>query len=112
MRNQSTRTFMKKLDFITTPGWLQGEGAREEAGLSAGCGPYRVITQFGVYGFDQDTKRLSLLSLHPGVTVEDVQANSDFEISIPDEVPFTQPPTSEEQHILREIDPTGMVLGK
>jgi acyl CoA:acetate/3-ketoacid CoA transferase beta subunit len=103
---------MKKLDFITTPGWLQGEGAREEAGLSTGCGPYRVITQFGVYGFDQDTKRLSLLSLHPGVTVEDVQTNSDFEISIPDEVPFTQPPTSEEQHILREIDPTGMVLGK
>jgi glutaconate CoA-transferase subunit B len=112
MRNQSTRTFMKKLDFITTPGWLQGEGDREEAGLSTGCGPYRVITQFGVYGFDQDTKRLALLSLHPGVTVEDVQANSEFEISIPKEVPFTEPPTAGEQRILREIDPTGMVLGK
>ena len=112
MRNQSQRTFMKKLDFLTTPGWLQGDGSREATGLPAGCGPYRVITQLGVYGFDAETRQLSLLSLHPGVTVEDVQANSDFEILIPDNVPFTQPPTVEEQRVLHEIDPTGIVLGK
>jgi len=112
MRNQSKRTFMKKLDFITTPGWLGGPGQREQAGLPAGCGPYRVITQLGVYGFDESTKRLKLLSLHPGVTVEEVQANSEFEILIADELPVTQPPTAEEQRILREIDPAGMVIGK
>jgi glutaconate CoA-transferase subunit B len=112
MRNQSKRTFVKELGFITTPGWLGGPGKREEAGLSAGCGPYRVITQLGVYGFDDETKRLKLLSLHPGVTVEDVQENSEFEILIPDHLPTTEPPTAEEQRILREIDPTGMVLGK
>jgi glutaconate CoA-transferase subunit B len=112
MRNQSKRTFMKKLDFITTPGWLGGSGKREEAGLSAGCGPYRVITQLGVYGFDDVTKRLKLLSLHPNVTIQDVQDNSEFEILIPDQVPVTEPPTAEEQRILREIDPTGMVIGK
>ena len=112
MRNQSTRTFMKKLDFITTPGYLDGPGAREKAGLPADCGPYRVITQFGVYGFDEQTKRLMLLSLHPGITVEDVQANSEFEIIIPEHVPFTEPPTAEEKRKLQEIDPTGMVLGK
>lgn len=112
MRNQSQRTFIKKLDFVTTPGWLNGDGARELAGLPAGCGPYRVITQLGVYGFDPHTKRLALLSLHPGVTVEDVQANSDFEILIPEDLPSTQPPSEEERRILREIDPTGMVLGK
>lgn len=112
MRNQSKRTFMKELDFITTPGWLGGPGQREEAGLPAGCGPYRVITQVGVYGFDESTKRLKLLSLHPGVAVEEVQANSEFEIPIPEHVPVTQPPTAEERRILREIDPTGMVIGK
>lgn len=112
MRNQSRRTFVNKLDFITTPGWLDGPGGRERAGLAAGCGPYRVITQLGVYGFDDETKRLTLLSLHPGVTVADVQANSEFEILIPDQVPFTEPPTAEEQRILQEIDPSGMVLGK
>lgn len=112
MRNQSRRTFMNKLDFITTPGWLDGPGARERAGLPADCGPYRVITQLGVYGFDEGTRRLVLLSLHPGVTVDDVQANSEFEIPIPDHVPVTEPPTTEEQRILREIDPQGMVIGK
>jgi glutaconate CoA-transferase subunit B len=112
MRNQSQRTFMKKLEFLTTPGWLSGKGAREAAGLPADCGPYRVITQLGVYGFDPETKRLMLLSLHPGVTVDDVRANSDFEILIPEDLSITQSPTMEEQRILREIDPMGMVLGK
>ena len=112
MRNQSPRTFVNKLDFVTTPGWLGGPGERERAGLPAGCGPYRVITQLGVYGFDEETKRLKLLSLHPGVTVDQVQANSEFEVLIPERVPPTQPPTVEERRILREIDPAGIVLGK
>lgn len=112
MRNQSRRTFVKKLDFVTTPGWLAGEGAREAAGLPAGGGPYRVITQLGVYGFDPHTRRLALLSLHPGVNVEDVQANSEFEISIPAQVAITQAPAREELEILRQIDPAGIVLGK
>ena len=112
MRNQSKRTFMNQLDFITTPGWLDGPGARERAGLPAGCGPYRVITQLGVYGFDETTKRLMLLSTHPGVTVDEVQDNSEFEILIPEDVQVTKLPTEDEQRILHEIDPTGMVVGK
>jgi acyl CoA:acetate/3-ketoacid CoA transferase beta subunit len=112
MRNQSQRTFVNRLDFVTTPGWLGGPGERERAGLPSGCGPYRVITQLGVYGFDEESKRLTLLSLHPGVTGDDVRANSEFEIVIPAHVPVTQPPTPEERRILHEIDPTGMVLGK
>ena len=112
MRNQSVRSFVSELDFVTTPGWLGGPGEREQAGLPAGCGPYRVITQLGVYGFDQDSKRLALLSTHPGVSVEEVQAHSEFEILIPSEVPVTRPPTAEEQRILHEIDPAGVVLGK
>ena len=112
MRNQSRRTFVEKLDFVTTPGWLGRPGEREKAGLPAGSGPYRVITQLGVYGFDEESKRLALLSLYPGITVEEVQANSEFEILIPAKVPVTQPPTVEERRILREVDRTRMVLGK
>jgi len=112
LRNQSKRTFVKELDFITTPGWLDGPGRREEAGLPAGCGPYRVITQLGVYGFDEATKRLKLVSIHPGVTLDEIQDNSDFEILIPEEVQVTITPTEEERRILREIDPTGMVIDK
>jgi len=112
MRNQSTRTFMQKLPFVTTPGYLDGPGARERAGLPAGCGPYRVISQLGVYGFDEDSKRMMLLARHPGVTVDEIQANSEFPILVPADVPESEPPTAEEQRVLHEIDPSGLVLGK
>jgi glutaconate CoA-transferase subunit B len=112
MRQQSTRTFVNQLDFLTTPGWLQGPGSREQAGLPAGCGPYRVITQLGVYGFDEGSKRLTLLARHPGVTIDEIQANSGFEILVSGEVPETEPPTAEERRLLQAVDPTGMVLGR
>ncbi len=111
--NQSTRTFVKKVDFLTTPGYLDGPGAREAAGLPRDCGPYRVITQLGVYGFDDKSKKLKLVSIHPGVTVAQIKENSSFDIIIPDNVPQSPTPTDGELKILRtEIDPAGIVLGK
>jgi acyl CoA:acetate/3-ketoacid CoA transferase beta subunit len=109
---QDQRRFMDKIDFITTPGYLDGPGARERAGLPRGTGPYRVITQLGVHGFEEQTKRLQLLAMHPGVTLDAIQANSSFEILIPPHVQTTQAPTEEERRLLREIDPAGMVIGK
>jgi glutaconate CoA-transferase subunit B len=112
MRQQSKRTFVNKLDFITTPGYLTGPGARERAGLPADTGPYRVITQLGMYDFDEATKCLRLLSLHPGATVEQVREASEFEILIPDRIGVSPEPTDEQLRILREIDPRGLVIGK
>jgi len=109
---QDKRKFMQKIDFVTTPGYLDGPGARERAGLPTSSGPYRVITQLGVYGFDDTTKRLKLMARHPGVTAEMVQANSSFDIPMSDEVATTAPPSDEERRVLHEIDPTGMVIGK
>ena len=111
--NQSKRTFVNKLDFLTTPGYLDGPGARERVGLPKDTGPYRVITQLGIYGFDEGTKRLKLISLHPGVSLGEVKENSSFEILIPDEVETSPEPTNEDLRILREeIDPAAIVLGK
>jgi glutaconate CoA-transferase subunit B len=109
---QDQRKFMRKIDFITTPGYLDGPGARERAGLPAGSGPFRVITQLGVYGFDDATKRLQLIALHPGVMLETLRTNSSFEILMPNKIATTEPPNEEERRVLREIDPTGMVIGK
>ena len=103
---------MNKVDFITTPGYLEGPGARERVGLPANSGPYRVITQLAVYDFDEASKRMRLKALHPGVSVDDVRANSSFDILIPDHVERTEPPSAEEQRLLREIDPAGMIIGK
>lgn len=106
------RRFVEHLDFLTTPGYLTGPGARERVGLPADTGPFRVITQLGVMAFDQPSKWMSLLSVHPGVTVEDIVENTGFDLLIPDEVSTTEPPTEGELRLLREeIDPAGIVIG-
>ncbi len=109
---QDVNRFVERVNFITTPGYLDGPGAREKAGLPQDTGPYRVITQLAVYDFDEETTRLRLMALHPGITVEEVQNNSGFEIIIPRKVGVTEPPTPEERRLLHEIDPTGMAIGK
>ncbi len=109
---QDERRFVEKLDFLTTPGYLDGPGARERAGLPAGTGPYRVITQLGLYDFDEERKRMRLLAIHPGVTLDEVQNSTSFELIIPDEVGVTEPPSSDVLDVMQEIDPTGMVIGK
>jgi len=111
--NQSKRTFVNKVDFLTTPGYLDGAGSRERAGLAKGSGPYRVITQLGIYGFNEETKRLKLISLHPGISRDEVKENSSFEFILPSEVGTSPEPTEQHLKILREeIDPVGIVLGK
>lgn len=110
---QDKRRFIEKVDFLTTPGYLTGPGAREKAGLPADTGPYRVVTQLGIMGFDEKSKRMKLLSVHPGVTVEQVKAKTGFDLIIPDKVTVTKSPTEKELKILRtDIDPAGIVIGK
>jgi glutaconate CoA-transferase subunit B len=105
------RRFVEKLDFVTTPGYLTGAGAREAAGLPKGTGPYRVVTDLGVLGYEEKSKRMMLLSSHPGVKVEQVIENTGFELIIPDKVDETLPPTVEELRLLREeIDPKGIFV--
>jgi acyl CoA:acetate/3-ketoacid CoA transferase beta subunit len=101
---QDNRKFIDKLDFLTTPGYIDGPQAREKAGLPKGAGPKRIVTQLGVYGFDEETKKMKLVSLHPGVTKEQVQENSSFPIIIPDDAPLTPLPSESELEILRAID--------
>ena len=109
---QDKRRFLEKIDFITTPGYLQGPGDRERAGLPGNTGPYRVITQLGLYDFYEHTKRLRLLALHPGVSLDDIRENSSFEILHSANIESTLPPTEDELRLLREIDPAGMVIGR
>ena len=96
------RRFVEEVDFITTPGYLNGPGARESAGLPPGTGPYRVVSNLAVLGYHPDTKRMMLLATQPGVTMEDVVDNTGFELVIPDQIESNPPPTNEELHILRE----------
>ena len=103
------RRFLEKIDFVTTPGYLDGPNAREESGLPKDSGPYRVVTNLCVMGYDDESKRMKLLSLNPGVTKEEVIENTGFELLFADEITQNQPPTAEELKILREqVDPDGL----
>ena len=105
------RKFVKKLHYMTSPGHIDGPGARKREGLLGG-GPELVITNLCQMGFDEETKRIKLLTVHPGVTVEQVLENVGFDLIVPEHVPETEPPTYEELRILREIDPQRLYLGK
>jgi glutaconate CoA-transferase subunit B len=107
------RHFVARVDFLTTPGYLTGPGAREAAGLPAGTGPYKVISTLALMGYHPESKRMRVESLHPGVTVEDICANTGFEMLFVDNLTVTPEPTGEELHILREeVDPLGLIIGK
>ena len=98
------RRFVKAVDFVTSPGFLTGDNSRCDAGLIAG-GMYRVVTDLGWLGFDEGLKRMKLLALHPGVTADQVQQNTGFELLIAAELPVTDPPTENELDVLRHLDP-------
>jgi glutaconate CoA-transferase subunit B len=107
---QEKRKFVDQLDYLTSPGWLDGPGARQAAGLAAG-GPSAVITNMAVMGFDQETKEMYLKGYYPGITPKQILANMGFAIDIA-RAKQVEPPTSEELKILREIcDPQRLILG-
>ena len=101
MRHDRKR-FVEKVDFITTPGYLSGPGAREGVGLPPNTGPHRVVTTLALLGYHPESKRMMLLSTQPGVEVEEVLENTGFDLEISDKVENNEPPTAEELRILRE----------
>src|SRR6266851_3436837 len=80
--NHDKRRFVEKLDFLTTPGYLTGASAREAAGLPPGTGPYRVITDLAIMGYHEQTRRMEVLSLHPGVALDQVRQATGFELGV------------------------------
>ena len=98
------RRFINRVDFVTSPGFLSGGESRHEAGLTTG-GMYRVVTDLGIFGFEEHSKRMQLLSLHPDASADQVQANTGFELLIATHLEITHPPTERELAVLRHLDP-------
>ncbi|MFB3144852.1 MAG: CoA-transferase subunit beta [Candidatus Methylomirabilales bacterium] len=107
------RRFVERLDFMTSPGYLTGLGARETAGLPRGTGPYRVVTSQALFGFEEETKRMLLLGVLQGLSADRVIHEMGFEPRIAEKVEVLEPPTREELAILRgEIDPARIIIGR
>jgi len=105
------RKFKKNLSYLTTPGYLQGSDSRIKAGLK-GDGPSRIITDKAILDFEPTSKKMRLLALHPGVTLEEVQGLTEFELVIPSNIETTQEPTESELSLIREFDKEGVYINK
>lgn len=98
---QSARSFVPRLDFVTSPGHFPGRRA-------AGGGPDTVITQLGVYRFVEG--EMTLVSLHPGATVDQARAACGWELAVAPDLAETPAPTEEELAALRALDPERVYL--
>ncbi len=113
MTPQNNKRFVEKLDFLTTPGWLEGGDSREKTGLPAGTGPYKIITNMAVMDFEPKSKRMRVISINPGYTFDEVQENCGFELLKASDISETKPPSADELRILREeVDPFRYVIGR
>src|SRR2546427_10143825 len=99
---QSERSFVERIDFVTSPGHLAG---KRPSGW--GQGPSVVVTNLGVFRFD-DHGEMFLASLHPDVSLQDARDNTSWELRVGEGVGETPPPTEEELRLVREeLDPEG-----
>ena len=107
--SNTKRNFPERVDFVTSPGYLGGGRERQALGLSGG--PELAITDMGVYRFDEKTREMVLISLHPGITEAKIRENVGWDLKVAKDLTETPPPTKEEIRIIREeLDPQGIFL--
>jgi len=110
--DQQKRKFVDRVDFISSPGFLDGPGARERAGLPPGTGPWRVYTPWAMFGYDTDCQ-LMLQGVSPFVTVDQVLEEMSFKPKIAPKLERLEVPTEEEVMVLRtKIDVAGQVTDR
>ncbi|MGN0984253.1 MAG: CoA-transferase subunit beta [Gemmiger sp.] len=106
------RRFVEEMPYITSPGWLQGPGSREAAGLPANRGPMAVVTDLGVMKFDEQTRRMYLYGYYPSTTPEEVQANTGFALDVSRAILLEEPDEDSLRLLRTQVDPTGIFLLK
>jgi glutaconate CoA-transferase, subunit B len=101
--NQSRRRFPERVDFITCPGYLDGKpGRREELGIRRETGPASVVTDLGCYEFENGEMVLKTIHTACGVTLDQVKAETGWDLKVAPNLKDTPLPTEEELAILRE----------
>ncbi len=103
------RRFVEKVDFLTSPGFIEGKDGWRKLKLQGG-GPYAVITNLCTFKFDEVTGEMTVTALHEGITMEQVQENTPWNVKVAEEVVTTPPPTEKEITTLRSLDPDKIYL--
>lgn len=99
---QNRRAFVDKLDFITSLGHGTGGDHRARLGLKT-QGPTRLLTDLCIFAPDPVTREMIVISIHEGVTREQIAANTGWEVRYAADAGVTPPPTREELQVLREL---------
>lgn len=105
MMQHEKRRFIDKIDYITSPGWIDGPDGRAKKGLPSDRGPMAVVTDKGVMRFDEKTKRMYLAGYYPTSSIEDVLENTGFDIDVSRAVRLEAPTPDVIRMIREEIDP-------
>ena len=100
---QTTRSFVERVDFVTSVGYGSGPGDRARLGLRGG-GPSRVITDLGVLEPDPETCELTLTAVHPGVDADRARAATGWELAVADALETSPEPTDDELAELRGLE--------
>lgn len=108
--NHEKRRFVPKVDYITSPGYGEGPGWRQQVGLPRG-GPDAVITTLCVLRFDPQTCEMTLVSTHPGVSLADVKMNTGWPLRVAPNIVETPAPSPEILELLRRLDPEAFWTG-
>jgi glutaconate CoA-transferase subunit B len=98
------RRFVEHVDFITSPGFISGGDSRAKSGLPTG-GMFRVVTELAVFSFEDAERRMKVAALNPGVSRDEVQDKTGFELIFDDDLAVTEPPSENELTTLRMLDP-------
>lgn len=99
--------FVEKLDYFTSPGYLDGGDSRDASGLfPPGSGPGMLLTTKGVFRFDPETREMYLARIHPGVSVADVKKDVPWDLKVADPLPETDRPTDDEIDFVRRFAPS------
>lgn len=104
------RRFVKKVGYITSPGYGRGGSWRKDQGLVRG-GPSAIITTLGVLRFHPETKEALLTQIHPGILVEQVEEETGWDLAKAPVLTITVPPSDQDLTIIRQYDPNGFWTG-
>ena len=104
MKHQKRR-FIDKVDYVTSPGWIDGPGGRKRVGLDPEKGPRAVITELGIMRFGEKNKRMYLAEYFPGVTPEHIRENTGFPLDISRAVESEPPHPEALETLANKVDP-------
>jgi len=109
MKHQKRR-FIEKVDYVTSPGWIDGPEGRKNRGLPANSGPRAVVTELGIMRFDENSKRMYLAEYYPSTTIEEIVENTGFELDISRAVEAEPPSTEVLEILIRQVDPMRIMI--